>query len=225
MCIRTHIILSGIISLILISVIIFREYNIRLNNERRLEYYRPSLSLSKKNTTNVPKVTPSNVNTNVYSKKPRFGREMVKNGNFKNALTNWIFHLAGSSSNCKHLREDNVDFIRMDWPDNKMVALKQPIFVVSGKVYRASARTRLHKSDNNNYLGMMFSVYTPGKKEIFGSWWNGSKEWNEKELIFTNHYDGYITFYCLIGYGEEKASYSCGDITDMSFREVIIDIH
>jgi hypothetical protein len=126
------------------------------------------------------------------------------NGDFKNDLKDWNFWQVSAAEGSNVISrvsegEDNFVLIK-DQNGNRLVGMSQAVSVVSGAVYRMSANVKSQDAKEKGFFGARVAFYAPGQKDQQLLWTYNTKDWEAKNLIFTNYYSGTATFYFHTGY-------------------------
>jgi len=92
----------------------------------------------------------------------------------------------------------------------------QTVRVVSGTVYRISAKVRSldYDPDKKEFMGARLAFNATNQKEQQVVWMYKAPDWKEQSLIFTNRFSGQATFFFHTGYTKPAAK--C-EVTDVKF--------
>ena len=126
------------------------------------------------------------------------------NGDFKNDLKGWNFWqiTASEGSNIiKRVSEGEEAHVLLEGRSGgRLMGLSQAVSVVSGAVYRMSANVKSQDVKEKGFFGARVALYAPNQKEQQIVWTYNTKDWEAKNLVFTNNYSGAATFYFHTGY-------------------------
>ena len=127
---------------------------------------------------------------------------LLVNGSFTEGLRGWgYWNDADERTNQIAV---HAGFVRMANPGADMLGIKQHLAqpLVSGNVYRMSARARLAGTpDASRILGLRLGLYQPPYEEVALAWLTQQDTWREEAVIFTNHFGGRPMLYLQMGYG------------------------
>ena len=145
---------------------------------------------------------------------------LLNNSTFAEGLAGWtvwppgtglskavnVVSAAGGGNGARALRIENGL--------GAMIGVQQVARVVSGGVYRLSARVRsVATNDSNVMFGGRVACYMAGQKERELVWMSEYNYWWPKELVFTNEaFEGAAVVYAHMGYGKFS---STGEFTDI----------
>ena len=146
-----------------------------------------------------------------------YGSEQIREGKFDKNLEGWLAYRDTPTDNYKIVKEDKISFLRLENPEGFTYGVCQAVPVVSGTVYKLSAKFRTVKADENKRTGARLAFFAPNRKEQQVIWSENFDEWTNKSIIFTNTYSGPATIYFHLG---NFKSASSGDITDISLKPV-----
>ena len=139
------------------------------------------------------------------------------NGDFRNDLKGWSYWQISpqEASNLISRVEGDVPCVEIKGQaGNKLMGLSQAVNVVSGDVYRLSAQAKSQDPNGKAFFGARVALYAPGTNEKQLIWTYNTKDWEKKELVFTNAFTGTATLYFHTGY----TTNSCV----AQFRELIL---
>lgn len=126
-----------------------------------------------------------------------------RNGDFKDGLKGWNYWQipAQEASNLISRADGDVPYVVIKGKEgNKLMGMSQAVNVVSGAVYKLSAMAKSGEPSDKAFFGARVALYAPGAKEKQLLWTYGTKDWEKKELVFTNVFTGAATLYFHTGY-------------------------
>ena len=125
------------------------------------------------------------------------------NGDFKDGLKGWNYWQisAEEGSNLVFRAEEGEPHVVIKGQaGKKLMGLSQAVNVVSGNVYKLSAVVKSQDLADRSFFGARVAIYAPGTKEKQLLWTYATKDWEKKELVFTNNFTGAATLYFHTGY-------------------------
>ena len=138
---------------------------------------------------------------------------MVKNGSFKEGLSSWRYWRIDEKKGKQFIKAENST-LSIQGQLNTLMGVAQSVKVLSGTVYRLSAKARSgEKSETKSFLGARLALFADGQKEQQVVWLYKNKDWEEKELVFTNLYSGVATLFFHTGYTTNAALCVVKDIS------------
>lgn len=126
-----------------------------------------------------------------------------RNGGFKDGLKGWNYWQiqAQEGSNLIFLAEGKEPYAVIKGKSGgKLMGLSQAVNVSSGAVYRLRATVKSKEYAEKTLFGARVALYAPGVKERQLVWTYATKDWEKKELVFTNVFTGAATLYFHTGY-------------------------
>jgi len=149
---------------------------------------------------------------------------MVKNGDFAKGLQGWSYwkDARAASNLISVVRHDDkyrtTHVLRIENPGKKMVGVQQPMALVSGAIYRLSAKVRsTATTDSSVIFGGRVALYLPPQAEQAIVWVTENTNWWGRTLEFTNTVTGVGALYVHMGYGSVA---STGEFTDVRLEKV-----
>ena len=126
------------------------------------------------------------------------------NGDFKDGTKGWDpWHISAEEASNLITRVTG-DFgscvMVKGQPGSRLMGLSQAVSVVSGAVYRMSANVKSQDVKEKEFFGARVAFYAPGQKEQQLLWTYATKDWEKKDMVFTNNYSGKATFFFHTGY-------------------------
>jgi hypothetical protein len=126
------------------------------------------------------------------------------NGDFKDGTKGWDFwHVSGTEAS-NLIERASGDYgscvVVKGQPGGRLMGMSQAVSVVSGAVYRMSANVKSQDVKEKEFFGARVAFYAPGQKEQQLLWTYATKDWEKKDLVFTNNYSGKATFFFHTGY-------------------------
>ncbi|MBO7543889.1 carbohydrate binding domain-containing protein [bacterium] len=129
----------------------------------------------------------------------------VMNGSFKDGLANWRYWRLDEEKGKKFVKTGAYG-LSLEGQPNTLMGVAQTVKVTPGTVYRLSAKVRsTETSEGKSYLGARLALNAPDQKEQQVVWLYNNKNWEEKEVVFTNDYSGLATLFFHTGYTTNKA--------------------
>jgi hypothetical protein len=133
---------------------------------------------------------------------------LVKNGDFVKELAGWSGWKDGRSLTnlITVVRHDDqyrtTHVLRLENPDKKIMGVQQPVSLVSGAVYRLSAKARSTATISSDIIsGGRVALYLPPQPEHAITWVTENTNWWARTLTFTNAVTGVGALYVHMGYG------------------------
>lgn len=126
------------------------------------------------------------------------------NGDFNDGTKGWDFwHVSGTEAS-NLIERASGDYgscvVVNGQPGGRLMGMSQAVSVVSGSVYRMSASVKSQDVKEKGFFGARVAFYAPGQKEHQLLWTYATKDWERKDLVFTNNYSGKATFFFHTGY-------------------------
>ncbi len=154
---------------------------------------------------------------------PRPQPALVRNGDFAQGLKGWDYwQHAGRATN--EIRVTQIAAQPAQWalqiqnPQKQLTGVGQLVTLVSGTVYRLSARVRSTATINpKSIFGGRVALFLPPQPEQSLLWMSESTDWWAKALVFTNHVSGAATLFVHLGYGGVA---STGEFANISLDEL-----
>ena len=126
------------------------------------------------------------------------------NGDFNDGTKGWDFwHISGTEASNLIERasgEYGNCVVVKGQSGSRLMGMSQAVSVVSGAVYRMSANVKSQDAKEKGFFGARVAFYAPGQKEHQLLWTYATKDWERKDLVFTNNYSGKATFFFHTGY-------------------------
>ncbi|MCX7003226.1 MAG: hypothetical protein NTV22_08135 [bacterium] len=149
---------------------------------------------------------------------------MVKNGDFAKGLQGWSYWKDArvSSNLISVVRHDDkyrtTHVLQIENPDKKMMGVQQPVALVSGTIYRLSAKVRSTATiDSSVIFGGRVALYLPPQAEQAIVWVTENTNWWGRTLEFTNTVTGVGALYVHMGYGSVA---STGEFAGVALEKV-----
>lgn len=138
---------------------------------------------------------------------------VVKNGSFKEGLNSWRYWRIDENKGKQFIKAENST-LSIQGQLNTLMGVAQSVKVSSGTVYRLCAKVRsAGDSETKGFLGARLALYADGQKEQQVVWLYKNKDWEEKELVFTNRYSGLATLFVHTGYTTNAVCCTVKDIS------------
>lgn len=130
--------------------------------------------------------------------------ECATNGSFKEEFKGWDFwNVKGEeASNAVSRVTDNGEtcVLIKGQPGGKLIGMCQAINLTSGAVYKLSVTAKSEDRTPKAFFGARAALFAAGQKEKQLLWTYNTKDWVEKELVFTNSVSGAATLFFHTGY-------------------------
>jgi len=152
---------------------------------------------------------------------------LLRNGDFRDGLTSWslwreaqkqpgllsVVELGGSTGDTPRGYAARI----MD-PEGVLLGIHQPVSVVSGGVYKLSARVRsLATRDKRVMFGGRVAINLPSQAEYALNWVTEYDQWWPQSLVFTSTTEVVAIVFAHMGYGNAR---STGDFTDIRLERL-----
>jgi len=152
---------------------------------------------------------------------------LLKNGDFTDGLTSWalwrdaqkqpdrisIVEVGGSTGITSRGYAARI----MD-PEGVLLGIHQPVSVVSGGVYKLSARVRSLAADDRRIMfGGRVAIHVPTQAEYELNWVTEHDQWWAQSLVFTSKTAGVALVLAHMGYG---SGHSTGDFTNICLERL-----
>jgi len=149
---------------------------------------------------------------------------LVKNGDFTQGMQNWSYWKNGreATNQIKVVRYDDkyrtTYVLLIANPQKKLVGVQQPVSLVSGVVYRLSAKVRSTATiDSSVIFGGRVALYLPPQQEQAIVWVTENTNWWARPLQFTNTVTGVGALYVHMGYGNAA---STGEFSEIQLEKI-----
>lgn len=136
---------------------------------------------------------------------------LVKNNSFRDGLSAWRFWRIKEEDGKKLIKAENAS-LSIKGQLNTLMGVAQSVKVESGTVYRLSAKVLSKDPEEKSFMGARLALYAEGQKEQQVVWLYKNKDWEEKNLTFTNRYSGLATLFVHTGYTTNAAECLVKDI-------------
>ncbi len=144
---------------------------------------------------------------------------LAQNGDFAQGLQHWDYwqHACRATN---EIRLIQIGAQPVQWalqiqnPDRQLTGVRQLVTLVSGTVYRLSARARSCATTNSKIVfGGRVALFLPPQPEQALLWMSESTAWWAKALVFTNQVSGAATLFVHLGYGGVASTGEFANIT------------
>lgn len=136
---------------------------------------------------------------------------LVKNNSFRDGLSAWRFWRINEENGKKLIKAEGSS-LSIKGQLNTLMGVAQSVRVESGTVYRLSAKVRSKDPEEKSFMGARLALYADGQEEQQVVWLYKNKDWEEKNLTFTNRYSGLATLFVHTGYTTNAAECLVKDI-------------
>lgn len=116
-------------------------------------------------------------------------------------------------------KDESNSFVRIENQSGNLLGLIQGVKVLTGSVYRLSAECRIPAENTVQNGGRVF-INISGSKEYQLTFLGDSHNWIRKELVFTNHFTGIVSFVVHTGYGNYKGK---TDFKNVRLEEIKVE--
>jgi hypothetical protein len=143
---------------------------------------------------------------------------MVKNGDFQNGMASWLpwgkaKDFPRELGVIELKKVPALRGLRLGSPGGVMLGVKQGVTVVSGTVYRLSARARSpFLRTSKSLMGARVAVNLPNKEERELVWVTECGDWWRQSVLVTNQAAGMATVFIHMGYGQAANTCEFADI-------------
>jgi len=150
---------------------------------------------------------------------PLAQQALAQNGDFAQGLKGWDYWQHACSATTE-IQLAQVAMQPAQWalqiqnPLKQLTGVRQLVSLVSGTVYRLSARARsCATTDSKVVFGGRVAIFLPPQPEQALLWMSESTDWWAKALVFTNQVSGAATLFVHLGYGGVASTGEFANIT------------
>lgn len=130
--------------------------------------------------------------------------ECAVNGDFKSDYKGWnLWQIKAeeATGTISRVTKDGAPCILIKGREGgKLMGLAQAVNMTSGAVYRFSAAVKSQDGTPQAFFGARVALFAKDQKEQQLLWTYNTKDWETKDLIFTNNFKGAATLYFHTGY-------------------------
>ncbi|MCX7005492.1 MAG: hypothetical protein NTV22_19800, partial [bacterium] len=150
---------------------------------------------------------------------PLVQQALAQNGDFAQGLKGWDYWQHACSATTE-IQLTQIAVQPAQWalqiqnPLKQLTGVRQLVSLVSGTVYRLSARARsCATTDSKVVFGGRVAIFLPPQPEQSLLWMSESTDWWAKALVFTNQVSGAATLFVHLGYGGVASTGEFANIT------------
>lgn len=152
------------------------------------------------------------------SREAAWGANGLRNAAFAEGVRHWLpWHDHDITNSIQFVRDADGTAMRMANPRGTLAGVQQLVTLVSGHVYRLSARVRSLGEDPARLFGARAAVWLPPQPEPQLVWLYEHPGWRAQSVIFTNYVNGLACVYVHLGYGHAT---STGEFTDVCLERL-----
>lgn len=142
-----------------------------------------------------------------------WGANLLRNAAFTDGMQHWLPWRDDDITNTVwFVRDTHGIAMRMANPRGTLAGVQQLVPLVSGGVYRLSARVRSLGEDPARLFGARVAVWLPPQPEPHLVWLYEHAGWRAQSVLFTNYVNGAACVYIHLGYGSAASTGEFADV-------------